>query len=182
MSLSDLASLGTFISSLAVVISFVFLGLQIRQADRSQRAALALQASVRGSETLMNLSEPHLADLYRRMIAGESDFSETEIVQLLNILTGMLITRQEAETRQNLSLMDEVTFQDMRTTMEWMFRLEIPRALWPLIRWNINATLRSEIDEIVNHGSPLKPPSFRATLEANLAKARASAELAQAQG
>ena len=37
MSLSDLASIGSFVGGAAVVVSFLFLGLQIRQGNRNQR-------------------------------------------------------------------------------------------------------------------------------------------------
>ncbi len=38
MSLTDLASLGTFISAIAVVVSLVYLALQVRHAEKTQRA------------------------------------------------------------------------------------------------------------------------------------------------
>jgi hypothetical protein len=50
MSLSDLAALGSFISGIAVVISFVFLGLQIRQADKNQKEMLASDWASRATE------------------------------------------------------------------------------------------------------------------------------------
>jgi PEP-CTERM motif len=38
MTLSDLAALGSFISSVAVLVSLIYLALQVRQADKNQRA------------------------------------------------------------------------------------------------------------------------------------------------
>jgi hypothetical protein len=65
MKLSDLASIGSLISSAAVLISLVYLALQIRQAERNQRALIhqgrasrmiALTASlIRGSSTDISL-------------------------------------------------------------------------------------------------------------------------------
>lgn len=40
MSLSDLASLGSFVSGFAVLVSLVYLALQVRQAEKNQRAVL----------------------------------------------------------------------------------------------------------------------------------------------
>ena len=40
MSLSDLASLGSFVSGLAVMISLIYLAVQIRQAERNQKAMI----------------------------------------------------------------------------------------------------------------------------------------------
>ena len=40
MSLSDLSSLGSFISGVAVLVSLVYLAIQFRQAEKNQRAVL----------------------------------------------------------------------------------------------------------------------------------------------
>jgi len=40
MSLSDLAAVGSFISGIAVFLSFIFLALQLRQANRNQRSLM----------------------------------------------------------------------------------------------------------------------------------------------
>src|SRR5215469_11060544 len=97
MSLSDLASLGSFVSGVAVVFSFVFLGLQIRQADKNQKAMLESDSVSRSNEHLLKLTEPHLADLYRRMIHGEGDFTETELLQLMNILSAVMNSMEDIE-------------------------------------------------------------------------------------
>ena len=39
MSLADLAAIGSFVSGIAVVISFVFLGFQMRQNTKAMKAA-----------------------------------------------------------------------------------------------------------------------------------------------
>ena len=40
MSLNDLASIGSFVSGMAVVISLIYLSIQIRQNTRHERAAM----------------------------------------------------------------------------------------------------------------------------------------------
>ena len=40
MSLSDLAAIGSFVSGIAVFFSFFFLALQLRQANRDQKALM----------------------------------------------------------------------------------------------------------------------------------------------
>jgi len=43
ISLSDLAAIGSFISGVAVVVSFVFLAVQLRQNARNQRAIMHIE-------------------------------------------------------------------------------------------------------------------------------------------
>jgi len=40
MSLSDLASLGSFVSGLAVLISLIYLAIQVQQAEQNQKAQI----------------------------------------------------------------------------------------------------------------------------------------------
>jgi hypothetical protein len=59
MSLADLASLA---SSVAVVVSLLFLGLQIRQTNRNQRSLMQQGRSARNVELLSRLSDPRVSD------------------------------------------------------------------------------------------------------------------------
>ena len=69
MSIADLASLA---SSVAVVVSLVFLGLQIRQSNRNQRSLMQQGRSARNVELLSRLSNPSVSDVISRAATGES--------------------------------------------------------------------------------------------------------------
>jgi hypothetical protein len=57
MSLSDLASLGSFVSGVAVVATLVFLGLQMRQTNLNQRALMQQGRSARTADSMLRISE-----------------------------------------------------------------------------------------------------------------------------
>ena len=61
MNLGDFSSLATFASNPAVLISLLFLGLQVRQGNRNQRSLMQQGRSGRNAESLTRLSEPGLA-------------------------------------------------------------------------------------------------------------------------
>ena len=69
MSLAELASLA---SSIAVVVSLVFLGLQIRQSNRNQRSLMQQGRSARNVELLSRLSDPRVSDVISRAANGET--------------------------------------------------------------------------------------------------------------
>src|SRR5215472_8902954 len=62
MLLSDLASIGSFSSGVAVVVSLVFLALQMRQANANQRSLMQQGRSARTVDMLMKMSEPVLSE------------------------------------------------------------------------------------------------------------------------
>lgn len=63
MSLSDLANIATLLSSIAVLGSLVFLGQQVRQAARNQRAIMDRGRSVQVSDWLQFIASPDIAPL-----------------------------------------------------------------------------------------------------------------------
>jgi len=75
MSLSDLASLGSFVSGVAVVITLIFLLLQMRQANRNQRAMMQLGRATRSSEYYLRMMDPELIRLGMRAAACDGTLS-----------------------------------------------------------------------------------------------------------
>src|SRR5215470_13677520 len=69
MSLAELASLA---SSVAVVVSLLFLGLQIRQSNRNQRSLMQQGRSARNVELLSRLSDPRVSEVISRAANGET--------------------------------------------------------------------------------------------------------------
>ena len=63
MTLTDLASWGSLLSSIAVLISLIFVGLQIRQANRNQRSAMQQGRSDRNVKLLSRLTDPKLSEM-----------------------------------------------------------------------------------------------------------------------
>ena len=61
MSLSDVATIGSLINSAAVVISLVYLGLQVNQAERNQRASIRHGRATRAVDIILAMGEPSLA-------------------------------------------------------------------------------------------------------------------------
>ena len=55
MTLSDLASIGSLVSAAAVLVSLIYLGLQVNQAARNQRAAMVNGISARTSDQLLRV-------------------------------------------------------------------------------------------------------------------------------
>src|SRR5207248_11717259 len=72
MSLTDLTSLASLVSSVAVLVSLLFIGLQIRQSNRNQRSLMQQGRSARNVELLSRLSDPRLSDVMLRVAHGET--------------------------------------------------------------------------------------------------------------
>lgn len=111
MSLSDLASIGTLLGSIAVLASLVYLSLQIRQSGRNQRALMDQGTVTRNIDILMFLSQPHIHNLTTRVAAGDVDFTAEELDYLQLRLRATLLTHQDTYIQHKAGLVDEITYE-----------------------------------------------------------------------
>ena len=80
MSLQDLANIGEFIGGFAVILSLVFVGLQIRQNTKSVRAQSELVLSQRFGDFHGRVNEhPELSALYDKAITEPDSLTSEEV-------------------------------------------------------------------------------------------------------
>src|ERR1700683_5096821 len=89
MSFSDLASLGSLVSGCAVLVSLVYLALQVRQAEKNQQAQITQTRTTRSIDILMQYSEPGLAEAVMRARKGARDLTETEHIQFTSYMLAL---------------------------------------------------------------------------------------------
>src|SRR5215470_214537 len=85
MSLSDLASLGSFVSGIAVLASLVFLYFQLRQvkeqvkqAERNQKALVQQSRAARSSDHFERIADVTNVTAYYKGLFGSPDLTVTE--------------------------------------------------------------------------------------------------------
>jgi hypothetical protein len=83
MSLSDLASIGSLVSGVAVLGSLIYLALQIRQTDRNQQASIRHSRVTRVVDMLLTRADPCVADAWRRGLQSPDEITQTELTQFL---------------------------------------------------------------------------------------------------
>ena len=68
MTLTDLASLGSFVSAVAVVISLIYLALQVRQNTRHSQALIQQGRAARISDAALKIAELRADDGFVRFL------------------------------------------------------------------------------------------------------------------
>src|SRR5215472_18516570 len=104
MSLSDLASLGSFVSGFAVLVSLVFLyfqlrqlGIQVRQAEKNQVASIGHTRATRMVDFLMRrATSPQFADAVRKGSWGHDDVSLTELAQFRSYIQAAYLNNRDS--------------------------------------------------------------------------------------
>lgn len=85
MSLSDLASIGSFVNGLAVVISLIFVGFQLLQNTKAVRASASQAHSANYQQiTASIVQHGDFAHIWRRGVADLESLSEDERVRFVS--------------------------------------------------------------------------------------------------
>jgi hypothetical protein len=157
MTLSDLASIGTLVSGVAVLASLIYLSLQIRQSDKNQRALINQGTVTRNIDILMFLSQPQIHALTTRVAAGEVDFTAEELDYLQLRLRATLLTNQDTFLQHAAGLVDEITFENSLAVMRFVLSQPVYRAIWTTSRGGYAHDWASYIDKQIE-GIPLIKP------------------------
>lgn len=125
MTLSDLASIGSLVSGVAVLASLVFLyhqlrqiGAQIKQAEKNQMASIRSERTSRTLSTLNALIEPSMADAYYKGMAADEDMSPTQIRQFSTYCMSWFYNVEDAFSQHAEGLLDELAYANMRAGLK----------------------------------------------------------------
>jgi hypothetical protein len=105
MNLGDFSSLANLASNLAVLVSLLFLGLQVRQANRNQRSLTQQGRTGRNVELLTRLTEPDLAKLMSRAVRDE-ELADAECYQLYGYMTSVFWSYEDCFLQFRAGMLD----------------------------------------------------------------------------
>ncbi len=157
MSLSDLSSIGSLVSGLAVLVSLVYLSLQVRQTERNQRALMNQGVANRISENIRWLTEPHINDLVVRVFAGDTQFTAQELNVLRLRLRSQLISTQDTYLQHKAGLADPMTFDNTLGVTTSHLAQPVFRAIWRSTRTTYAPEWMAYVDKLID-ATPLATP------------------------
>jgi hypothetical protein len=156
MSLSDLASLGSFVSGFAVLVSLIYLALQVRQAERNQQALIHQGRAARVSELILRVSDPTLAAVYSRVSRGE-DVTGVELAQFRAYCMAAITGWEDTFFQHEQRLLDDKSFASLVRTMKIALASSGMRVVWKSERNRYEDSFRAFVDEMVRESKPRRP-------------------------
>jgi hypothetical protein len=156
MSLSDLASLGSFVSGIAVLVSLVFLYFQIRQvsaqmnqSEKNQQASIRQARVTRIFDWHMGLKDAAVADVWRRGLEGSDELSETELAQFTTIMRALFLHAEDSFYQHEAGLLNEAAFVTFSKGLGVAMQRPGVRAAWKALSGNFNPGLAEFINEVL---------------------------------
>lgn len=160
MNWSAIGALGDLIGALAVVVSLVYLAIQVRQNTNAVRAETAREvvASIRAVNTTV-ASDPELFRLFSTMTENPDQLSPEERGRVTHLLFNHYRAIEEAHLQYTKGNLDEEiwagwsrTFYDYINSPGW-------RRYWELRRDLFSGTFARYVDGLHGDRKPMRPPS-----------------------
>lgn len=117
MTLTDLASIGSFVSGVAVLVSLVYLSLQIRQNTKHSQALIQQGRAARISDTALRLAELAGSDGLERCFAGSPDVSENDVRRFTFLCRAIFISAEDSFFQNRQGLLDGAEFESFERSV-----------------------------------------------------------------
>jgi hypothetical protein len=111
MTLSDIASIGSLVSGLAVLVSLVYLSLQFRQTERNQQASIRQGRINRAVELMTARMEPTVAEAVSKGIDGEQNVTSEQLALFVSYADAYFLHAEDTYYQHEAGLLNEAAFR-----------------------------------------------------------------------
>jgi len=157
MTLSDFASVGSFVSGFAVLASLIYLSLQVRVTKRNQQISIRHSRASRIVELHLALADPAVADAWLHGSASPEKLTQTELSQFTNLCRALYFHFEDSFYQREEGLLNDSAFETVVAGVQLSARSPGFRAAWKLSRPNFGGRFRAFMDGIVAE-SAAEPP------------------------
>lgn len=118
MSLTDLASIGSLVSGLAVLVSLAYLAQQTRQNVRHSRALIQQGRAARIADTSLRMAELRESDSIDKCFNGSLDVSAKDVARFIFICRAILVSAEDSFFQHEQGLLDDAAFESFETGLK----------------------------------------------------------------
>lgn len=155
MSLSDLVAIGSLVSSLALLASLIYLGVEVRQAGRHARAATGASRADRLVEISLRMAEsPEFADLVSRGRAGDP-LTPLELGRFMSFARMQFWSAEDNYLQFREGLLQHVRFRSFRFSTLGLMRGAGMLAAWEMLRASFDPGFAAFMDDVADEARQL---------------------------
>jgi hypothetical protein len=154
MTLSDLAALGSFISGAAVLVSLVYLSLQIRQNTKHSQALIQQGRAGRIAETALRLAELRESDGLDKCFNGETDVDPKELARFLYICRAGFVSAEDSYLQHQEGLLTGLAFESYEASLKGGMGSPGLGAGWKMMREGYEPRFRDYMDRMLADAKP----------------------------
>jgi hypothetical protein len=148
VTLTDLASIGTFVSGIAVVISLIYLAVQVRHAQKTQRALMHQARTERLVNAAMASMHTDIADVVTKMVHG-GELTPREVLQTYYYMRVQVCVVEDALWQYDAGFLDKDSRDTAILNLQRVLLFPAARAAWLMQRPQLPPAVRERLDKLV---------------------------------
>jgi hypothetical protein len=149
MSLANLPAVGSFVSGIAVVFSFVFLALQIRQTNRNQKSLMQQGRSTRNVDILLRMSDPFVSETIAEADSNCAALSPGKIWAFYGLAGAVFWTYEDSFLQFQTNALDAASWESDATTIKRLLGYPAYRVAWKMARDGMSGGYREYVDSVL---------------------------------
>ena len=130
MTLEQTFYLSQTIASVAVVGTLVYLGLQVRYAERAQRGIMQQGRADRASQAALTLAQGGLSSIWHRGAVGDQTLSRQEFDQWMLLCRAAFLSGEDSYMQHKAGLLSENAFASYVAGVRYYMSTPGLRAAW----------------------------------------------------
>jgi hypothetical protein len=130
MTLSDLASIGSLISGSAVLVSLVYLSLQVRQTERNQQASIRQGRINRAVELVTARMVPAVAEAVSNGVEGDPNLTAQQLALFVSYVDAYFLHAEDTYYQHEVGLLNEAAFATFAAYQKYAFTQCGMRVQW----------------------------------------------------
>ena len=146
MTISELGALGEFVSSIAVLITLIFLVVQLRQNAKLMRRANVRQANDANSRSLVALLDEGVSELFIKGLNSLESLSEVERHRFDNAFANWLYACEEAFVDQREGMFHSDQFVKYANAVPGYLTTPGGKQWWKESQTWFNPAFRTDVD------------------------------------
>ena len=175
MTLTELASVGSFISGIAVVVTLALLLLQMRQTNRNQKALIQQGRSTKVIAGGLRQSELEMSEICIRATQADTAMTAAEINAFVSFGSAMFWTFEDSFLQHQAGLLDTPGWEADVATLRAFLTSPAYRAAWKMSRHMQKGAYRDFIDALIRDVKVIQPYDLPAVWNALIAEELAAA-------
>ncbi len=155
MTLSDIASIGSLVSGVAVLVSLIYLAQQTRQNSRHTRALIQQGRATQGQAGIIQwiATDSSTAEIYLRGVEGDRTIDRVQFVRFLFLMISAFFAWEDSFYQHREGLVETERHTAMMATIKTILRGPGAMAAWQMGRTNFGSDFQSFVDGLLSEAA-----------------------------
>ena len=154
MTMQDWGALGDLIGGIAIIVSLVYVGLQIKQSTQATRAATNQSFSAQYTEQAAQITRADFRDVFWRGLSGLQNLQGGELVAFMAFLGSIMRMWETFYFQKQGGTFESRIFDSWLVQLVDLFGNDGVREYWAIRRHNFTAEFVEFIDETIATATP----------------------------